>query len=132
MPVLDTSFLSDLQEGRPEARRALARLRGDGTLVVPHQAALEFLSGFADPVQALHFLRQAFRVVHPTDEHLVAGARLRLRQRHAGLRPGWGDVQIATQALLDATYVVTADAADFRALGCRVWNHRLEAAPPAG
>jgi predicted nucleic acid-binding protein len=129
MPVLDTSFLVDLQRGEARARAAADRL-GTQVLLVPFQAALEFMSGFADPAQALHLLRSSFDVTLPTEAHLIAGASLRRDMRAQGRRPAWADLHIATEARLAATFVVTADAADFLALGCAVWDYRNEAKPP--
>ena len=127
MPVLDSSFLIDLQHGVPEARRAAAALAG--RRVVPFQAALEFIAGFDDPVLALHALRSAFLVVMPGEAHLLEGAQVRRRARPK--RVGWGDVQVATQAILDGDVVVTANPGDFAALGCKVWDYRARPDGPA-
>ena len=129
MPVLDTSFLIDLQEGKPEARRAIDALAGQD-LVVPGHAVLEFLAGFEDPAQALHFLKSAFRVAWSGEEHVLEGAKIRLAAARSGRRPAWGDVHIAATAVLEGSYVVTADSRDFEAIGVAAWNHREGGPPP--
>lgn len=130
MPVLDTSFLVDLERGNPVARAALAELAGQD-LVVPGHVALEMMAGQDQPLATLGLLRASYRVVLAADEQLAVGAAIRNRIRKAGRRPAWGDLYIAAEATLESTYVVTADARDFKAMGCEVWEYRKGGNPPA-
>ena len=100
---------------------------GPKDLHVPFQAATEFLAGVEDPVAGLHLLVASYGVVMPTHAHLLEAARL---ARRPGRRPNWGDIHIAAHALLESTYVITANPKDFRALDCMVWDYRNEPAPP--
>ncbi len=129
MPVLDTSFLIDLDRRRSEAIDALNRLKGTD-LIVPAQAATEFIAGYDDPLAALSVLQASFRLVLPDEDLLVMAAQIRQRARDDGKRPAWGDVHIAAATHLSATYIVTADKRHFRALDCRLWDYRNEDSPP--
>lgn len=129
MPVLDASFLIDLETGNEQAQSALQHLLGQD-MIVPGQSALEVMSGNEEPAAALNALRASYRLLLPRDETLVAGARLRLTARREGRRPSGGDVYIAAEAHLHATYVVTANPKDFKALGCAVWDYRKGGMPP--
>ena len=64
-------------------------------------------------------------------EHAVAASRLVRRMRAAHRKVTWNDANIAAQAVLDATFVVTADVKDFTAMGCTVWDYRNDRTPPA-
>jgi predicted nucleic acid-binding protein len=130
MPVLDTTFLIDLEEGLPEAAAALGLLQGQ-ELVVPGHAAFELMAGTDTPLALLAGLRNSYHVRMATDRHLVAGAEIRRRLARTRRRPSWGDLYIAAEAVVSSTYVVTADARDFKAMGCRVWEYRKGGAPPA-
>lgn len=125
MPVLDTSFLIDLEQGLPAAVRAMGTLDSQ-PLTVPFQAATEYLAGTEAPESGLDLLQCSYEVSTPTTLHLLAAARLAKGTR----RPQWGDIHIAAVALTLGTYVVTADAADFASLGCRVWDYRNQDKPP--
>ncbi|HUR25496.1 MAG TPA: hypothetical protein VM327_05730 [Candidatus Thermoplasmatota archaeon] len=99
-------------------------------LVVPGHAALEFMSGRGEPIGVLHAIRDSYRLALARDETLVAAARLRASAKGKG-RPKWGDLYIAAEAQVQATYVVTANPKDFEALGCAVWDYRRGSAPPS-
>ncbi len=131
MPVLDTNFLIALAHGDATAQAALEVARADGALLVPAQAALEFLSGAADPVAQLQAIRDSFELVHTSDAHVLEGAALRAKARASGIaKPHWGDIHIAAVALLGGTYVVTANKRDFTTLGVPAWHFGREGAPP--
>jgi predicted nucleic acid-binding protein len=130
VPVLDTSFLVDLERGDPRATRALQKL-AKGDLELPWHAAVELLVGREDPVATLAALGSSYQVRFPAEGHLLEAARL--RRLHPDRRHvRWGDIYIACAAILSATFVVTADPADFRSLGCQVWDYRKDPSPPAG
>ncbi len=130
MPVLDASFLIDLEHNVKSAHAALRRL-GSKELVVPGQAALELMSGRNEPIGILQALRRGYRVLLARDETLIAAARIRAALVGKGKRPTWGDIYIAAETQVQGTYVVTADARDFEAMGCSVWDYRNHAEPPS-
>lgn len=132
MPILDTTFLIDLDRGLDEARTALAWAvdRGED-LVVPAQTATEYISGFDDPVANLSDLERSFRVVPYGRDHIVETARLVRLAYEKGAFPGWADAQIASVAWLEGEPVLTANQDHFRALGCRVWDYRNDPEGPA-
>lgn len=132
MPVLDTTFLIDLQREPKRMAPVLERLAAEEeTLLVPLQVAVEYCAGVKEPAKAFHDLRLAFTLVPFDDE--VAREAMDLAQRALLARrlPGWADIQIAATALVHGTYVVTRNARDFRdALGVGVWSYREAADPP--
>jgi len=130
MPVLDASFVIDLERGGAAALGALKTLKGE-SLELPWHAAVEVLVGREDPVATLAALRSSYEIGFPDEAHLLEGARLRKAALEQGRRAHWGDIYIATTALLSGTYVLTANAKDFEALGCRVWDYRKGGKPPA-
>lgn len=132
MPVLDTSFFIDLERGLPRAAAALELLAATGEdLIVTSQAATEYLSGVEDRAVALHMLESGFTLSLPSREHILEAARVAREAFDKGVFPGWDDLESATTALLEATYVVTANPKHFVALGVRVWDYRNEPAPRA-
>jgi predicted nucleic acid-binding protein len=130
MPVLDASFLIDLQQAHPRAVLALERLAGL-PLVVPMAAAKEFVAGFDEPLAPLTSLRQHYTLAAEGVEQAVVAARTFRRMRKAGRRTTWNDATIAAYAELEGTYVVTADVRDFAAMGNQVWDYRKQPNPPA-
>ena len=132
MAVLDSSFLIDLERRTPEAMEALDRLvTEEESLLVAPQAAIEYLSGIEDRATALRVLEESFVMVALERDHVLEAARLARDAFGAGSFPGWADAQIVAAAVLEATFVVTADPKRFRALGVPVWDYRREAKPPA-
>ena len=96
-------------------------------LILPYQAAAEYLAGVDDAVAGLHGLVSSFALSRPSEAHILEAARLAGSLRR---RPPWGDIHIAAVALLESTYVLTANPKDFAALGCRVWDYRNQAKAP--
>lgn len=133
MPVLDTSFLIDLERKREAARAAFERLLADGApLLVPAQVAAEYLAGLEDGLAGLHHLEASFAVVPFGRMQLLEAARLARAASDRQAFPGWADAQVAALAALEQTYVVSADRAHFEALGVPCWDYRAEAEPPLG
>lgn len=131
MPVLDASFLIDLERRRPRAVAAFERLVAAGEpLLVPAQVAAEYLAGLKDEVAGLHQLESAFAVVPFGRIQLLEAARLARAAHRRGAFPGWGDVQVAALAAIEGTYVVSADRAHFAALGVPCWDPRTQGSPP--
>lgn len=132
MPVLDASFLIDVERRHERALAAYERLLAGGEpLLVPAQVATEYLAGLEDEVAGLHQLEAAFAVVPFGRIQLLEAARLaRLAHRRGGF-PGWADAQVAALAVLENTFVVSADRAHFEALGVPCWDPRREDDPPA-
>lgn len=126
MAVLDTSFLIDLDESVAEALAAL-KILAQAEILLPFQTASEYLAGVEDPYAALQALEASYTLLRPDSLHLLECARIAHGLRR---RPPWGDIHIAAVAQLEGTYVVTADAKGFRALGCAVWDYRNDAKPP--
>ncbi|MGQ0535361.1 MAG: type II toxin-antitoxin system VapC family toxin [Methanobacteriota archaeon] len=131
MPVVDATFLVDLERGLPAATAVLERLAsGPDRLVVPAQAAAEFATGQEDAVAALADLESMFEIVPFGRPELCECARLAREALGRGSSPGWADLQVAATAVLESMPVLTADAPAFRALGCAVWDYRNDAEPP--
>jgi predicted nucleic acid-binding protein len=132
MPVLDASFLIDLERKHPGALAAFDRLLAEGApLLVPAQVATEYLAGLADEVAGLHQLEAAFAIVPFGRMQVLEAARLARAASKAGAFPGWADAQVAALAVLEDTFVVSADRAHFAALGVPCWDHRRDTQPPA-
>lgn len=129
MPVLDANFLIMLSNDEDHAIRALQKIAGED-LVVPAQAAAEYLVGFDDVEDELSALHESFKVTHTDDEHLITMARLRAEARSRALRPRWGDVHIAAQTRMRNTYVVTTNTRHFRQLDVDSWDWRKQKLPP--
>lgn len=100
-------------------------------LIVTSQVAIEYLSGVEDRTVGLHMLESGFDLTFPTREHVLEAARLARVALDRGEFPGWDNLDAATAARLEATYVVTANPRHFRALGCATWDYRSEPEPPA-
>lgn len=132
MPVLDTTFLIDLDRRDPAALKAFDSLCGSGDrLLVPAQVAIEYLAGSAAPLIAWNDLDRSFHLAEVGKNEVFESARLGRLAKDRGLRPRWADAQIASVAMLNATYVVTANPRDFRALDVPTWDYRREEAPGA-
>ena len=130
VPVLDTTFLIDLQRGRERALHVLeAMLDAEEDLVVPAQVAVEFLSGVKDQAVALRRLEAAFTFAPADRDHALVAAELAREARARGAFPGWSDVNVAAHARLESTYVVTANAKHFREMGCDHWDYTKAEAP---
>lgn len=131
MPVLDATFLIDVEHRRTDAVRALRRLlSNDEALLVPAQTAAEFAAGREDEVAALADVEGSFAIVAFGPRHILEAARLARAAYRRGRFPGWPDIHVAAVAALEGTFVVTADAKNFRPMGCAVWDYRRDAEPP--
>ncbi len=124
-PVLDTSFLIDLDRRIPSALALMDTLRESGQpLRVPAQAAIEYLTGLDASLPGLGKLTPSFDVVPVTDTHIVQASEAARRMRRAGMMAAWADIQVAALALLDDDVVVTADPKPFRRMGCKILEYR--------
>lgn len=134
MPVVDTTFLIDLGHGADPALAAFHTMIEDQRdLLVPSQSAIEYLSGFADPIANLRDLQQSFHLVEHDRNHVLEASRIARQALAEGQFPGWPDARIAAVAILAGEEVLTADPEDFRVLGCEVWDYRNEVRePPSG
>lgn len=131
MPVVDASFLIDVERRRKRALAVYERLLERGEpLLVPAQVATEYLAGLDDEVAGLHQLEAAFAVVPFGRIQLLEAARLARAAQRRGAFPGWADAQVAALAVLEHTFVVSADRAHFEALGVPCWDHRTQPEPP--
>jgi predicted nucleic acid-binding protein len=131
MAILDTTFLVDLQHGEDAAQAALHALAdGPERLVVPAQAAIEYLAGMKDPVAGLTDIERSFELVPLVRENILEAARLGRQGLQEGSFQGWADTQIVATAQLMGAEVVTADPDDFRAYGCETWDYRNEVRSP--
>lgn len=130
MPVLDTTFLIDLQRGDERARGILEAMADAGEdLIVPAQVAVEFLSGVRDAPAALRRLEASF-VLAPADrDHALVAADLARAARARGAFPGWSDVNVAAHARLESTFVLTANARHYADLECDHWDYRKAKGP---
>lgn len=125
MAVLDTSFLIDLARGRDAAQAALHTLvEEEAPLIVPAQAAIEYLVGLADPVAGLHDLQASYHVVGVDEDLIREAARLGRQAQAEGRFPGWADLQVGASSVLEGQVILTADPAPFRGFGCEVWAYR--------
>jgi predicted nucleic acid-binding protein len=123
MPVLDSSFLIDAQNGLAAAKKALETIQ-DERLLVPYQAALEFVSGFQDQVAGLRVIRENFELLLPDEDQLLEAATMFRRAATNGKRMSWADLHIAAVAKLEDDVLLTADARAMRSTGVRVWDYR--------
>ena len=123
MPVIDASFLLDLEHGRPDAHRTLKEY-SDEEWIVPYQNALEYLLGVDDVLSALRALDRGYRVVHSTGEILLEAARLFVVAERKGRRPSWADLHIAAVAALHQMVIVTADERAFGSMGIATHVYR--------
>lgn len=131
MAILDMTFLVDLQQGEDAAQAALHVLAdGPERLVVPAQAAIEYLAGMKDPVAGLADIERSFELAPLVRENILEAARLGRQGLQEGSFQGWADTQIAARAQLMGTEVVTADPDDFRAYDCETWDYRNEVRSP--
>lgn len=131
MAVLDTTFLIDLQRGLDAAHAALHVLaEGPERLLVPAQAAVEYLAGMEDPIAGLNDLQTSFEIVPFGRDHVLEAARVGRAALTKGEFPGWADTQIGATAVLTGSELVTADPENFRSLDCEVWDYRNEVREP--
>ncbi len=132
MPVLDTNLLIRLEANDPAALTALQSIE-QAELIVPAQAASEYLVRSVHQEVELTRLSAAFRIQHTTDEHLLAAARIAAQafDSKEGDRPRWGDINIAATAVLAGTYVVTTNKRHFTQLGVESWHYTKEDKPPS-
>lgn len=132
MPVLDTSFLIDVERKRKPALAVYEILATRAEpLLVPAQVATEYLVGLDDEVAGLHQLEISFAVVPFGRIQLLEAAKLARAAHRRGAFPGWAYAQVAALAILENTYVVSADSSHFEALGVPCWDHRNERGPPS-
>ncbi len=131
LPVIDTTFLIMLERGGTVAEKALETLvKHDDRLIVPHQVAIEYLAGLEDPVVGFHMIEASFRTGSLTTEHVLEAAHLARTAFAKGVFPGWADIQIASFARLENTFVVTSNVRHFEALGVLTWDPTGKTAPP--
>lgn len=129
MPVLDTTALIDAQHNVPIAVAALRQLAGKD-LHVPPVVAAEFLTSMTDPGHDLQVLQKAYSIPATDAAWILAAASLR-RELHQQVRPfRVPDMWVAAWARLLKTYVVTANARHYRAMGVLAWHYPSEAKPP--
>ncbi len=125
MPVIDASFLLDLEHGRPDAHRTL-KAYPEEEWIVPYQAALEYLVGVDDTIPAMRALESGYRIVHSNREILLEAARLFIVSERKGRRPSWSDLHIAAVAALLQMPIVTADARAFGSMEIQTHLYRDE------
>ena len=131
MPVLDTSFLIDVERRRDNAINAYEKLiHGGQPLLIPAQVATEYLTGLDDEIAGLHQLELAFAVVPFGRIQVLEAARLAKLAHRGGEFPGWGDAQVAALAAIEQTYVVSADTKHYEAFGVPCWDYRTQDEPP--
>jgi predicted nucleic acid-binding protein len=131
MAVLDTSFLIDVERRKTRALAAYDRLVDDAVpLLVPAQVAAEYLAGLQDDVAGLHQLEASFAVIPFGRVQLLEAARIARAAFAHGTFAGWADAQVAALAVLEQTFVVSADRAHFEQFGVPCWDYRREANPP--
>lgn len=131
MPVLDATLLIQVEQGADSAKRSLERLRSEGaSLLLPAQVAAEYLAGMEDKVAELATLHSAFEVVHTTDAQILETARLVEDAVGRRVKPRWADAVVAAVAVLEGTYVVTANKRHFTQLRVPAWNYETEPDPP--
>lgn len=130
MPVLDASFLIDAQAGVAVAKTTMKALMGQ-RLLVPYQAALEFVSGFQERIPALRALRDDFELVMPDDDQLLQAAALFRDATTKGRRLSWSDIHVAALAKVQDDILVTADVKAMQGLGVRLWDYRRSPERPS-
>ena len=125
MPILDASFLIDLEKGVPRAVEILQRMAdADEDLLVPAQAAIELLAGRSDALAEMHAVTRAFTLLDLDHDTAIAAAEIARSAFEAGAFPGWADVQIAAAARLQSTWILTADGKDFARMRVDHWDYR--------
>ncbi len=129
MPILDANLLIRANAGEEHATQTLRRLAGL-PLIVPAQAALEFLVGVDDIDRALHDLQRAFEVQLPSLVDMRIAAQLGRAGRAQNVRVQSGDAWIAAHAKARADYVVSTNKRHFARLGVACWNYEKEDGPP--
>jgi predicted nucleic acid-binding protein len=131
MPVVDTSFLIDLDRGEDAALAALHVLVEDHEeVLVPPQTAIEYLTGYEDAVANLSDLEASYEVLDVDRATMLETAQIAREAIEADDFPGWPDACIAAAASLEAEEVLTANPEDFEAFGCETWDYRNEVRSP--
>lgn len=114
MPVLDTSFLIDVEHGVAGAMRRLDEMaRAHEPMLVPAIVALEFSAGSKDPRRVWEAFREAYVILDFTATTSERASHLAWKALREGRFPGWSDVQVAATALEREETVVTADPGAF-------------------
>lgn len=129
MPVLDSNFLIRLDVEDKDAVRALDQVAKD-VLIVPAQAALEFLAGVDDPERAMQVLEGAFVVEMPIKAVTVEAAILARLGRERSFRVQSGDAWIAAHAMVRGDFVISSNKRHFKRLDVPCWDFGKEPAPP--
>lgn len=130
MPILDASFLIDVERGVPRATQILqAMVDAEEELLVPGQVAIEFASGRDSPPTALKRLVRAFVILDLDLATIQAAAEIGRASRASGTFAGWADTQIAASAKTHATWVLTADGRDFARMRVDHWDYRTGDGP---
>jgi predicted nucleic acid-binding protein len=120
MPVLDATFLIDLERDPGRLQDLVRTLVADEDLVVPAQAAIEFACGTSDPAETLRKLREGFSFLPLDGEIALEAARLAKEASRDGVFPGWPDIQIAATARHLGMAILSRNARHFHALGIEV------------
>jgi len=135
MPLLDATYLIDAEndpdkvEGVMEILFRRAAEQRD-PILVSYAVALEVAAGSEDPGARLAELERGFMLVPLGRDELLEAARLARSVVASGRRPPWHDIETAAIARLRGTFVVSRNARDFKALGCKAWHYGKEPAPP--
>ena len=130
MPILDASFMIDVQRDVPGAVAILnAMVDADEELLVPAQVAIEFMAGVPDATHAWKRITAAFSILDLDREQMIAAAELGRTTRAEGTFAGWADVQIAAAARMQSTWVLTADGTDFARMRVDHWDYRRGKGP---
>jgi predicted nucleic acid-binding protein len=101
-------------------------------LIVPAQAAFEYLLGVDDPEAAMADLDASFHVEHPDGLVLDAAVALARHLLQQGAKQKRGDVWIAAHALVRGDYVVSLNKRHFHQMGVPCWHYGEERQPPVG
>lgn len=129
MPVIDTTLLIQLDQRQTRALDCLQALAGQ-QLVLPPAVAAEFLTVSEDPKADLAQLHRGYAIPEGKDDWILAAAALRRELHGQGVRIRVPDLWVAAWARLLKTYVVTANARHYRAMGVPAWHYPSEAKPP--
>lgn len=133
MAVLDATFLIDAQRKPRRMAPLLERLVDLGEkLVVPAAAAIEFAEGIEDAEAAIASVESRFEIRYLDRDVVMAAVKLSRESSRRRRNPGAADVQIGATAVVERTFVATANPRHFRdALGVPVWDYHHEDEPPA-
>lgn len=110
LPVLDTSFLIDVEHEVPAAVRRMKEILEQGQpMLVPVIVAVEFAAGSRDPARAWETFRESYLLIDFTEALAERASMLAWTALRKGSFPGWSDTQVAATALEHGEPVVTRD-----------------------